>query len=331
VERARIVLLAASGKQNQEISAALGMGVQKVARWRRRYLAEGVASLEKDAPRPGRTPSISVATVERVIHLTTKTKPANATQWSTRMMAEIAGISEASVRRIWHKNGLKPHLVETFKVSNDPQFTEKLNNIVGLYLNPPEHALVLSCDEKSQIQALDRTQPGLPLKKGRAGTMTHDYKRNGTATLFAALNTFDGKVISMCAPRHRHQEWLRFLQMLDRRTPADKQLHLIVDNYATHKHPKVQRWLARHPRFHVHFTPTSASWLNMVERFFRDITVNRIRRGVFRDVIELVEAIDDYIAHHNRHPKPFIWTASATDILEKVKRARKALLNVQSV
>jgi transposase len=241
------------------------------------------------------------------------------------------GISEASIRRIWHKNGLKPHLVKTFKVSNDPQFAEKLETVVGLYLNPPEHAIVLGCDEKSQIQALDRTQPGLPLKRGRAGTMTHDYKRNGTATLFAALNTFDGKVISMCAERHRHQEWLRFLRILDRRTPAGKQLHLIADNYATHKHPTVQRWLQRHPRFHVHFTPTSASWLNMVERFFRDLTFNRIRRGVFRDVTELVEAIDDYIEHHNSNPKPFIWTASANDILEKVKRARKSLNNVQSV
>jgi transposase len=263
--------------------------------------------------------------------MTTKEKPKNATQWSTRTMAEAVGISEASVRRIWHKNGLKPHLVDTFKVSNDPKFAEKLEVVVGLYLNPPEHALVLCCDEKSQIQALDRTQPGLPIKRGRAGTMTHDYKRNGTATLFAALNTFDGKVISMCAPRHRHQEWLSFLRILDRRTPADKQLHLIADNYATHKHPKVQRWLRLHPRFHMHFTPTSASWLNMVERFFRDLTVNRLRRGVFRDVIDLVEAIDSYVDQHNETPKPFIWTAKAKDILEKVKRARKALNNVQSV
>lgn len=331
VERARIILLAANGKQDKEISAELGISVQKAARWRARFLGGGVAGLEKDAPRPGRTPSIPAAVVKRAIHLTTKTKPVNATQWSTRMMAEQVGISEASVRRIWHKNGLKPHLVKTFKVSNDPQFAEKLEKVVGLYLNPPEHAMVLCCDEKSQIQALDRTQPGLPLKRGRAGTMTHDYKRNGTATLFAALNTLDGKVISMCAERHRHQEWLRFLRILDRRTPADKQLHLIADNYATHKHPAVQRWLQRHPRFHVHFTPTSASWLNMVERFFRDLTFNRIRRGVFRDVIELVEAIDDYIEHHNSNPKPFIWTASANDILEKVKRARKSLNNVQSV
>jgi transposase len=331
VERSRIILLAAGGKQDKEIAAELGVSVQKVARWRARFLELGTVGLEKDAPRPGRTPSIAAAMVKRVIGLTTKEKPPNGTHWSTRTMAEAVGISEASVRRIWHKNGLKPHLVETYKVSNDPEFAEKLNTIVGLYLNPPEHAIVLCCDEKSQIQALDRTQPGLPLKPGRAGTMTHDYKRNGTATLFAALNTFDGKVISMLAPRHRHQEWLDFLKIVDNNTPADKPLHLIADNYATHKHAKVQRWLKRHPRFHVHFTPTSASWLNMVERFFRDLTVNRLRRGVFRDVIELVEAIDLYIDNHNNKPKPFIWTTSANDILEKVKRARKALNNVQSV
>jgi transposase len=331
VERSRIILLAASGKQDKEIASELQISVQKSARWRARFLESGVTGLEKDAPRPGRTPAIPAAVVKRVIHMTTKEKPKNATQWSTRTMAEAVGISEASIRRIWHKNGLKPHLVDTFKVSNDPRFAEKLEAVVGLYLNPPEHALVLCCDEKSQIQALDRTQPGLPIKRGRAGTMTHDYKRNGTATLFAALNTFDGKVISMCAPRHRHQEWLSFLRIVDRRTPADKQLHLIVDNYATHKHPKVQRWLQRHPRFHMYFTPTSASWLNMVERFFRDLTVNRLRRGVFRDVIELVEAIDSFIHQHNETPKPFIWTSKAKDILEKVKRARKALNNVRSV
>ena len=285
----------------------------------------------KRQPRAGRTPSISAAKVKRVIHKTTQEKPANATHWSTRTMAAAVDLSEATVRRIWQKHGLKPHLVETFKVSTDPRFAEKLEAIVGLYLNPPQHALVLCCDEKSQIQALDRTQPGLPLKRGRAGTMTHDYKRNGTATLFAALNTLNGKVISLCQERHRHQEWLRFLRLVDDATPGHKQLHLIVDNYATHKHPAVQRWLKRHPRFHLHFTPTSASWLNMVERFFRDLTVNRLRRGVFRDVMELVHAIDDYVDHHNQHPKPFIWTASANDILEKVKRARKTLVNVQSV
>lgn len=245
-------------------------------------------------------------------------------------MAAAVGVSEATVRRIWHAHGLKPHLIRTFKVSNDPQFVEKLEAIVGLYLNPPEHALVLCVDEKSQIQALDRTQPGLPMKKGRCGTMTHDYKRNGTATLFAALNTVDGTVISMCDDRHRHQEWLRFLRVIDDLTPKAKEVHLIADNYATHKHPKVHRWLDRRPRFHMHFTPTSSSWLNMVERFFRDLTDKRIRRGVFRDVEELITAIGDYIDHHNSKPKPFIWTARASDILEKVKRARKALDNPHS-
>jgi len=222
VERFRIILLAAGGKQDKEIASELQISVQKSARWRARFLACGIVGLEKDATRPGRTPTIPAALVKRVIHMTTKEKPKNATQWSTRTMAEVVGISAASVRRIWHKHGLKPHLVDTFKVSNDPNFAEKLEAVVGLYLNPPEHALVFCCDEKSQIQALDRTQPGLPIKRGRAGTMTHDYKRNGTATLFAALNTIDGKVISMCAPRHRHQEWLSFLRILDRRTPADK-------------------------------------------------------------------------------------------------------------
>ena len=246
-------------------------------------------------------------------------------------MAAAMGISEASVRRIWHAHGLKPHRTATFKLSNDPRFVEKLEDVVGLYLNPPEHALVLSVDEKSQIQALDRTQPGLPLKKGRAGTRTHDYKRYGTTTLFAALNTLDGKVISTCMKKHRHHEWLKFLRLIDRQTAPDKQLHLIVDNYATHKHEKVQPWLARHKRFHIHFTPTSSSWLNMVERFFRDLSEKRLRRGEFRSVDELVEAIDAYIDQHNDNPKPYIWTAAASDILEKVKRARRTLDKRQSV
>jgi transposase len=284
-----------------------------------------LAGLEKDAPRPGRTPTITSAKVQEVVRKTTQQKPANATHWSTRTMAEAAGLSEKSVRRIWHKHGLKPHLSRTFKVSNDPAFAEKLEAIVGLYLNPPEHAIVLCADEKSQIQALDRTQPGLPIKKGRCGTMTHDYKRNGTATLFAAMNTLDGTVISMCDDRHRHQEWLKFLRVIDEVTPSGQEIHLIADNYATHKHPKVQRWLARHSRFHVYFTPTSSSWLNMVERFFRDLTQNRLRRGIFRDVEELIMAIGEYIDKHNGSPKPFVWTAKAVDILEKVKRARKAL------
>ena len=273
VERARVVLMAAaSGKQDLEIAAEIGISNQKAARWSKRFLEMASPAWRKTpaaaaARRPSRRPQI-----QEVVRKTTQEKPVNATHWSTRTMAEAAGLSEKSVRRIWHKHGLKPHLSRTFKVSNDPQFAEKLEAIVGLYLNPPEHAIVLCADEKSQIQALDRTQPGLPMKKGRCGTMTHDYKRNGTATLFAALNTLDGTVISMCDDRHRHQEWLKFLRVIDNVTPAGKQIHLIADNYATHKHPRVQKWLARHPRFHMYFTPTSSSWLNMVERFFRDLT-----------------------------------------------------------
>jgi transposase len=325
VERSRIVLRAADGLQDREIAAELGITPEKAARWRKRFLGGGTEALAKDAPRPGRGRTIKDRKVASIIKLTTSSKPANATHWSTRSMAEKAGVSEATVRRIWRSHGLKPHLSRSFKVSNDPQFAEKLADVIGLYLNPPEHAIVLSVDEKSQIQALDRTQPGLPIKKGRCGTMTHDYKRNGTATLFAALDTLDGRVISMCDDRHRHQEWLRFLRIIDKLTPKDKQVHLIVDNYATHKHPLVTRWLQRRPRFNVHFTPTSCSWLNMVERFFRDLTEKQLRRGVFRNVEELLESIGEYIDNHNRQPKPFIWTAKASDILEKVKRARAAL------
>ena len=240
-------------------------------------------------------------------------------------MAKATGLGATTIGEIWREHGLKPHLARTFKVSNDPDFAQKLEDIVGLYLNAPEHALVLSCDEKSQVQALDRTQPGLPLKKGRAATYTHDYVRHGTTTLFAALNVADGTVISTCQQRHRHQEWLKFLKLIDASTPADKDLHLIVDNYATHKHPKVKSWLGWHPRFHIHLTPTSASWLNMVERFFRDITTKRLRRGVFHSVEELIGAIEAYIASYNNAPSPFVWTAKAADILAKVSRARHKL------
>jgi len=330
VERARIVLRASDGWQDKQIAAELAITPEKVARWRKRFIAGGFSALQKDAPRPGRPRTVSPAKVKEIVNKTTQEKPGGATHWSTRTMAAEVSVSEATVRRIWHAHGLKPHLVRTFKVSKDPQFAEKLEAMVGLYLNPPEHAIVLCVDEKSQIQALDRTQPGLPLKKGRCGTMTHDYKRNGTATLFAALNTLDGTVLSMCDDRHRHSEWLRFLRGIHEVHPGDQEIHLIADNYATHKHPKVRRWLARHPRFHMHFTPTSSSWLNMVERFFRDLTEKRIRRGVFHDVEELIVAIEDYIEHHNRAPKPFIWTAQAKDILEKVKRAKRSLDNPQS-
>ena len=327
VERARIVLLAGTGLQDQQIAAQLKITPEKAARWRNRFLDGGISALDQDAPRPGRTRTITQDKIRDVVRMTTQQKPLNATHWSTRTMAEASGLSEKSVRRIWHRHGLKPHLIRTFKVSNDLLFAEKLEAIVGLYMNPPEHAIVLCADEKSQIQALDRTQPGLPLKKGRCGTMTHDYKRNGTATLFAALNTLDGSVISMCDDRRRHQEWLKFLRVINDVTPPDKSIHLIADNYATHKHSKVQRWLALHPRFHVYFTPTSSSWLNMVERFFRDLAQNRLRRGVFRDVEELIMAIIDYVDKHNDKPKPFVWTARAADILEKVTRARRALDN----
>jgi len=326
-QRARIVLLGADGMQNADIAAKLGIGRVQVSRWRSRYAKLRFAGIERDLPRGAPPVKVDVA---RLVRLTTQSTPKAATHWSTRTMAAQLGVSAASVSRHWRANGLKPHLVRGFKVSRDPLFVEKLEDIVALYMSPPEHALVLCCDEKSQVQALDRTQPGLPIKKGRAATMTHDYKRNGTTTLFAALNVLDGKVIGQCHKRHRNTEWLKFLRKIDRETPKHKTLHLIVDNYATHKHPAVREWLAKHPRFVMHFTPTSASWLNMVERFFRDITTARLRRGVFTSVPELVEAIEEYIAHHNTNPKPFIWTKSARDILQKVIRANSRLSSKQN-
>jgi transposase len=325
VWRARIVLLAADGLRAIAISAAVGKSVLAVRRWRRRYMAKGVDGLLKDATRPSRVKPLTPEKIKQVVHMTLHEKPPNATQWSLRSMAAAAAISYSSVQRIWRAHGLKPHLVKTFKVSRDRNFAAKVEDVVGLYLNPPDKALVLCVDEKSQIQALDRTQPGLPIKKGRAGTMTHDYKRNGTTTLFAALNMLDGRVIGACMPRHRHREFLRFLKLIDQKTSTDLDLHLIVDNYATHKTPAVKRWLKAHPRFHLHFTPTSASWLNMVERFFAEITRNRIRRGVFKSVAELQSAIMEYLENHNADPKPFIWTKSAGEILEKVTRAKQAL------
>ena len=325
--RARIVLLAVDGLRNKDIAAQVGVGRVQVARWRERYAQSGLAGIERDLPRGAPPVKVNVA---RLVELTTQSKPKAATHWSTRTMAAQMGVSAASVSRHWRANGLKPHIVRSFKVSRDPKFVEKLEDIVGLYMSPPEHALVLSCDEKSQVQALDRTQPGLPLQKGRVATMTHDYKRNGTTTLFAALNVLDGQVIAQCQRRHRHTEWLKFLRQIDRETPKDKTLHLIADNYATHKHPNVQDWLVKHPRFNMNFTPTSASWLNMVERFFRDISENRLRRGVFTSVPELVVAIDEYIAHHNINPKPFIWTKSARDTLQKVIRANSRLSSKQN-
>jgi transposase len=326
-QRAGIVLLAGDGFQNKDIAQMLDIGRVQAARWRDRYCQHRLCGIERDLPRGAPPATVDVA---RLVELTTLSKPEAATHWSTRTMAAELGVSAASVSRHWRAHGLKPHLVRGFKVSRDPKFVEKLEDIVGLYMSPPEHALVLCCDEKSQVQALDRTQPGLPLKKGRAATMTHDYKRNGTTTLFAALNVLDGQVIGQCQQRHRHIEWLKFLKQINSQTPQDKALHLIADNYATHKHPKVQRWLAKHPRITMHFTPTSASWLNMVERFFRDISEKRLRRGVFTCVPELTAAIDEYVAHHNTNPKPFIWTKSARDILQKVIRANSRLSSKQN-
>ena len=316
------MLLAAQGLQNKDIAEQLGIGRVQVARWRERYLESGLQGIERDLPRGAPPVKVDVA---KLVELTTQSTPDAATHWSTRKMAAVLEVSPSTVMRHWQANGLKPHLVRGFKISRDPKFVEKLEDIVGLYMSPPEHALVLCCDEKSQVQALDRTQPGLPLKKGRAQTMTHDYKRHGTTTLFAALNVLDGKVIGQCQQRHTHAEWLKFLRQIDRQTPKGKTLHLIADNYATHKHPAVQKWLAKHPRFNMHFTPTSASWLNMVERFFRDITDKRIRRGSSTSVLALELAIDMYVTQHNIEPKLFIWTASASDILAKVALAMAAL------
>jgi transposase len=324
-ERCRIVLLAAEDKTNLEIAAALGVTRQKAGRWRDRFAESGTAGIEADAPGRGRKATYGPEVRKQIVQRTLYSRPALATHWSRRTLAKALGVGETTIGEVWKAHGLKPHLARTFKVSNDPHFVEKLEDVVGLYLDIPDHAIVLCCDEKSQIQALDRTQPGLPLKKGRAGTMTHDYVRHGTTTLFAALNVIDGTLIGQCQDRHRHQEWLKFLQLIDAQTPPDRDLHLILDNYATHQHAKVKKWLAKHPRFHLHFTPTSASWLNMVERFFRDLTVNRLRRGVFHSVPELVEALQGYIVKYNKAPSPFVWTASASDILAKVKRARKKL------
>ena len=325
IQRAQIVTLAADGVTSRDIAEQLEISRPTVQLWRERFLALRVAGLEKDAPRPGRIPSIPATKIRVIVEATLHTTPPAATHWSTRTMAQAQGVSEATVRRIWKQHNLKPHLVKTFKLSRDKQFLEKLTDVVGLYLNPPDKALVLCVDEKSQIQALDRTQPGLPIKKGRCGTLTHDYKRNGTTTLFAALSMLDGTVIGDCMPRHRHQEFIRFLKKIDSETPAGLNLHLIVDNYGTHKHPRVKSWIRRHPRFHLHFIPTSSSWVNMVERWFREITDKRIRRGVFRSVPELIAAIEDYMHNHNQNPRVFVWTASVESIMAKIAKCKEAL------
>jgi len=324
VLRAQIILLADEGMDSQDIARALGVSRPTVQLWRQRFLALRVTGLEKDAPRPGRKPRLSAEKIKVVVEATLHSTPANATHWSTRSMAKAQGLSEASVRRIWKQHHLKPHLLESFKLSHDPRFVEKLQDIVGLYLNPPDKALVLCVDEKSQIQALERTQPMLPLRPGLPARQTHDYKRNGTTTLFAALSLLDGRVIGDCMPRHRHQEFIRFLKRIDAETPQELDLHLIVDNYGTHKHPQVLAWTQRHPRFHLHFTPTSSSWLNLVERWFREITDKRIRRGSFSNVRALTTAIQGYLDNHNQNPQVFVWSAPVERILAKIAKCKEA-------
>lgn len=325
VKRAQIVLAAVRGLENKEIAKELDITRETVGRWRSRFAEKRVDGIMADLPRGGRSPTKRSKVESRIIQKTTQEKPKSATHWSTRTLAAALGVSQSMVQRIWKANGLKPHLVKTFKVSNDPHFEEKLRDVVGLYLDPPENALVLSADEKTSIQALDRTQRSLPLVKGRCGTMTHDYKRNGTTTLFAAMELGRGQVIATCMKRHRHQEWIKFLKMIDKQTPAKLDLHVIVDNYATHKHEKVKQWLKRHPRFHMHFIPTSSSWLNVVEGFFRNLDEKRLKRDAFRSVPQLIDAIMEYINTHNDDPKPIVWTKAADDILEKVGRARAKL------
>lgn len=323
--RARIVLLASQGLANRRIAREVGTSRPTVVLWRHRFVAGGVAALLEDAPGRGRPASISSAKVQRLVKATTQSRPRGATHWSTRTMAAAQGISHATVQRIWEAHGLQSHRTKTFKLSRDKRFVEKLTDVVGVYLNPPEKAVVLCVDEKSQIQALDRPQPGLPLKKGRCGTRTHDYKRHGTTTRFAALNTLEGTVIGTCYPRHRNIEFRKFLRQIDQRIPADLAIHLILDNYGTHTHPHVQSWLGKHPRFHLHFTPTSSSWLNLVERWFRELTDKRIRRGSFSSVPELIVAIQEFLSANNDAPKPFVWTASVEKILAKISHCKAIL------
>ena len=325
VLRAKALLLAADGVANTGIAREVGVSATTVVNWRARFADTGLKDFSKVRKGRGRKPSIPAEKVEAIVEATLHTTPPAGTHWSCRTMARSQGVSPATVQRIWSARGLKPHRVDTFKLSTDPKFEEKLVDVVGLFFNPPEKAVVLCLDEKSQIQALDRTQRTLPMKRGRAGTMTHDYKRHGTTTLFAALDVLTGTVIGECLPRHRHEEFLMFLRRIDREVPKELAIHLILDNYGTHTHPDVVTWLGRHKRFHLHFTPTSSSWLNLVERWFRELTDKRIRRGVFHSVPELVAAIEEYLAVHNADPKPFVWTATADQIMEKVRRGRVTL------
>jgi transposase len=330
VWRARIVLLTGDGQGTNAITRAIGKDKTVVWRWQERFMHEGVAGLTRDKTRPSRIRPLPATTVDRVVALTNQAPPHAATHWTAPAMAKAVGISPSSVRRIWVGQGLQPHRVRTFKISNDPKFADKLKDVVGLYIDPPAHAVVLSIDEKSQIQALDRTQPGLPMKKGRCATMTHDYKRNGTTTLFAALDVLEGKVIGRCMQRHRHQEFIRFLNAVEREVPAGKAIHAVLDNYATHKHPKVIAWLQRHRRFTFHFTPTSCSWANAVEGLFAKLTRQRLKRGVFTSIVELQTAINRFLTETNDKPKPFVWTKSADAILAAVHRGRQALDAIHS-
>jgi transposase len=325
VQRAKALLMASDGLATTRVAKEIGVSPATITRWREGFERDGLKGSVKVRPGRGRKPSISPEKVAQIVHATLHETPPGETHWSCRSMARAHGVSHTTVQKIWAARGLKPHRVKTFKLSQDPRFEEKLADVVGLYLNPPEKAIVLSMDEKSQIQALDRTQPSLPIRPGRAGTMTHDYKRNGTTTLFAALDVLTGSVIGQCLPRHRHSEFLTFLRTIDRQVPRGLEIHLILDNYQTHKHPTVNAWLAKHPRFHLHFTPTSSSWVNMVEGFFSQLTTKAIRRGVFQSVPDLIAAIDAYLAATNINPTPFTWTKTADQIVEKVQRGRVTL------
>jgi transposase len=327
--RCRLALAAAAGKQDLEIASSCGVNRHTAALWRQRVRSAGIGSVWEIQTGRGRKPQYSQEKRDELIAATLETKPKGMTHWSCRTMAQAQGVSKNTVNRLWNLHNLKPHISRTFKLSRDPKFVEKLTDVVGLYLNPPAKAIVLCVDEKSQIQALDRTQPGLPLKKGRCGTMTHDYKRNGTTTLFAALSLLDGKVIGQCHSRHRHQEFLKFLRQMDREFPGERELHLILDNYGTHKTPEVKNWLKRHRRFVVHFIPTSSSWLNLVERWFRELTEKAVRRAAFFSVPDLVKAIEGFLGAWNQNPRPFVWTAQLEDILKKIERARAKLELIQ--
>src|SRR6266403_868903 len=327
--RSQIVLAAAEGQSDNAIAQQLDVNRKTVTLWRARFTQEGLDSLWEVAPGRGRKPTYGPEKIQAIVDATLRTKPKGMTQWSCRLMAARQGVSKSTINNIWQSHNLKPHRVKTFKLSRDAKFLEKLTDVVGLYVNPPQQAMVLCVDEKSQIQALDRTQPGLPLKKGRCGTMTHDYKRNGTTTLFAALEVAQGKVVGQCFARHRNREFLKFLRRLDQEFPGDIPLHLVMDNYGTHKHPNVQAWLKKHPRFLPHYVPTSSSWLNLVERWFSELTSKRIRRGTFLNVPELITAIEEFMDTWNRNPKPLVWTATVDSIVEKLQRCRQTLENIQ--